>query len=140
LGRSKNGTESKGAKRQSAISPQNQKPKDPPSWAALSLEQRTFLTTYSADRTVSAGARAAGIARNTFYNWLNASTEFAAAFDELEREILDQARKAWVQWFPADWKAAAEYLKKYDRPNEYKPDKQVIVVRGGARPERLGDE
>lgn len=153
MGRSKNAGKPKAAKSQPSRKPQKQRvlksstrpsqsptiepPKEPPSWLTLSLEQRTFLTKYRADRKVSSAAEAAYINRNTFYNWLGSSSEFAAAFDELEREILDQAKRAWIGWFHSDWKAAAEYLKKYDRPNENKPDKQVIVVEADELPERL---
>jgi hypothetical protein len=86
---------------------------------------------------VSDATAAAGVARNTFYNWLNANTDFATAFDELEREILDRARRCWQSAFYEDWKAAEAYLKKYDRPHENKPERQVLIVEGDEIPERL---
>ena len=83
--------------------------------------REVFLATLSDTCNVSESARKAGFSRRAAYDWREADTAFAEAWDEAEQEAADKLEKvAWERATTGQSDRMLEILLKAHRPEKYK--------------------
>jgi AcrR family transcriptional regulator len=81
--------------------------------------RETFLAELRATGNISHSARAAGMNRQTFYNWRDADPDFAAAWEDAEEEAIDELEKVARDRAIDSSDRMLEILLKAHRPHKY---------------------
>ena len=89
-------------------------------WRHLAPKKRAFLAAYSGSGNQVEAAKAAGINRNTHYDWMKKDEDYKAAYEESQALVGDMLEREAVRRAKLGSDTLLIFLLKGFKPNKYK--------------------
>jgi hypothetical protein len=99
-------------------------------------KQRAFLTAYATCGVISRAAEAAGIARQTHYDWMNNDPEYVEAFKQAEEEAAESLEAEARRRALEGWEEPVYYKGRVVGSVRKYSDTLLMFMLKGAKPEK----